>query len=317
MEQGMTGSKWLAFASAAMSLVVSSAVAQTMPEAKCTALGDIPKDERIAGCTTLLESNRYGLKAGITSHFFRARAFFDKGDFDNAIADYTEIIRLNPNNSIAYVGRGLSHHRKLELDLAIADYDHAIQISPSYRYAFLGRANTYRAKGELDRAMVDYDHAIDLDSKDARSYRNRGIAYFEFGATSKALADFDQSIALDPKDAYTALWRDLADRRGERPSRLSDAVAQLDMNKWPAPVIRLFLGQTTAGEVLVAADDANVWTKKSQTCEANFYIGELALRRSEKDEAVRLFGLVVADCPKTFFEYLTANAELRALTARP
>ena len=42
------------------------------------------------------------------------------------------------------------------------------------------------------------------------------------------------------------------------------------MTKWPAPVLRLFLGEMPAEAVLAAADDANAWTRKCQTCEGEF-----------------------------------------------
>jgi hypothetical protein len=39
------------------------------------------------------------------------------------------------------------------------------------------------------------------------------------------------------------------------PSRLSEAISNIDMTASPAPAIRLFLGQTTPAAVLAAADD--------------------------------------------------------------
>ena len=50
----------------------------------------------------------------------------DKGDFDGAIAAYTEAIRLNPQNAQSYSGRGLAYLRKGEWDKAIADFTEAI-----------------------------------------------------------------------------------------------------------------------------------------------------------------------------------------------
>jgi lipoprotein NlpI len=84
-----------------------------------------------------------------------------------------------------------------------------------------------------------------------------------------------------------------------------------------APVIRLYLGQLTPEAVLAAADDPDATTKKGQVCEANFYSGELALRQGKKDEATGLFRRATADCPKPFFEYDGANAELKALGKNP
>ena len=47
----------------------------------------------------------------------------------------------------------------------------------------------------------------------------------------------------------------------------------------------------------------------------NFFSGELALQRGDKNEAMRLFNLSVAECPKAFIEY--EGAELKALGQTP
>jgi lipoprotein NlpI len=135
------------------------------------------------------------------------------------------------------------------------------------------------------------------------------------GDLPRALADLSQANALDPKDAYNALWLDIIGQRNNVPSRLSQALATIDMTAWPAPVIRLFLGEITAVALLDAADNPDAKKKKSQVCEANFYSGQLALRTGAKGEAARLFRLAARDCPKTDVERGAANAELKALGA--
>jgi lipoprotein NlpI len=85
------------------------------------------------------------------------------------------------------------------------------------------------------------------------------------------------------------------------------------MMKWPAPVIRLFLGQTTPAEVLAAADSPDAKTRMGQVCEANFYSAELALQQGAKEESARLFRLAAAACPREFVERPAASAELNAL----
>jgi lipoprotein NlpI len=90
---------------------------------------------------------------------------------------------------------------------------------------------------------------------------------------------------------------------------------QIDMSKWPAPLVRLYLGELTPEAVLAAADDPDAATKKGRLCEANFYGGELVLQRGAKDEAKRLLQLAATNCPKSFIEYEDANAQLKALDA--
>ena len=210
-------------------------------------------------------------------------AYYDKGNFDRAIADFNDAIRVDPECAPAYNNRG------------VAFYD----------------------KGDFDRAIADCSDAIQLDPKYALAYRTRGLAYFYGGKLSKALADVSQASALDPKEAYSALWVDIVGKRNNVASRLPQAISQIDMTAWPAPVIRMYLGQMTPAAVLDAANDPDAAKKKGQVCEANFYSGELALRNGTKDKATRLFRLAASDCPKDFDEWADANQELKALGVAP
>jgi lipoprotein NlpI len=112
-------------------------------------------------------------------------------------------------------------------------------------------------------------------------------------------------------------WLHIASARNNLPSRLAEAAKQIDMTKWPAPVIRLFLGQTTPEALLATADDPDAKIRQRKVCEVNFYSAELALQRRAKDEATRLFGLAAKDCPKSFTERAAAHAEPKALGAHP
>jgi lipoprotein NlpI len=247
----------------------------------------------------------------------RGNVYLDKGDLDRAMADYTEAIGLDPKYAVAYYNRGIMYRKKGDLDRAMADYTEAIRLDPKYAHAYGSRGIVYRDKGDLDRAIADSTEAIRLDPKDASAFRVRGLANFYAGALPKAFADLDQASALDPKEAYAALWLDIVGDRSQVVSRLPQAIAQIDMTKWPAPVIRLFLGQTTPAAVLAAADDPNPTTKQGQVCEANFYSGALSLRQGAKDEALRLLQLAAGDCPRDFDEWFAAKAELKALGAAP
>jgi lipoprotein NlpI len=170
-----------------------------------------------------------------------------------------------------------------------------------------------QAKSDLNQIIVYYDSAIKHDPKDDDAYFHRGLAKFYAGAVPQALADLSQASKLDPQYAYYPLWIDIIDKRGNLPSNLPQALSKIDMTKWPAPVIRMFLGQTTPEVVLAAADDPDATTKRGQVCEANFYSGELALQQGAKEEAKRLFRLAAAGCPHEFAESPSASAELEAL----
>jgi lipoprotein NlpI len=178
-------------------------------------------------------------------------------------------------------------------------------------------SNKELSKSDLNQVISFYNTAIKHDPKDDDAYFHRGVAKYFAGALPQAMADLTQASKIDPTYAYYALWIDIVDKRNNAASRLSKTVAHLDMTKWPAPLVHMFLGETTPQAVLAAADDRDATTKAGQLCEANFYIGELALQQGDKAEAARLFKLAAAGCPNEFVEGPSANAELEAIGAIP
>ena len=69
----------------------------------------------------------------------RGAAYFDKGEYDKAIADCTEAIRLNPKDAKFYYNRGNAYGRKGEYDKAIADCTEAIRLDPKHALSYCGR----------------------------------------------------------------------------------------------------------------------------------------------------------------------------------
>jgi lipoprotein NlpI len=308
-------------------------------------------DQRLSGCTALVKSERASAQDRAASYGNRCWAYSDKGDPDRAITDCNEAIRLDPKLANAYLNRGKAYSDKDDFDRAIADYDQAIKLNPksstaynnlcdayldkgdndraitdcdeairldpTFAVAYRNRGNAYRYKGDIASAVADYNQAIELNPKFFQAYLARGLLSLDAGDLPKALADVNQAIALNPKDPYTALWLDIVNTRSNLPSRLAEATAQIDMTKWPAPVIRLYLGQMTPEAVLAAAAHRDASKQKSQVCETNFFSGELALQHGSKDEATRLFRIAEEGCPKDSFQLIAANAELKALGAQP
>jgi lipoprotein NlpI len=165
--------------------------------------------------------------------------------------------------AFAYNNPCNTYNLKGDYDRAIADCTEAIQLDPKYAFAYNNRGLVYNAKDDHDRAIADYTEAIRLDPKYALAYKNRARVNLYAGALPEAMADLNQARELDPKDAYAALWLDIVNKRSNLPSRLAEATKQIEMTKWPAPVIRLYLGQLTPEAVLAAADDPDLSTKKN------------------------------------------------------
>jgi len=103
-------------------------------------------------------------------YFGRGEKHFNERNFDEAIADFTEAIQLEPDDPSAYFGRGLSYMNKEEFDLSIADFTEAIQLEPDDSSAYFWRSFSYRNKEESNLAIADLEMAVRLDPEQ-ESYR--------------------------------------------------------------------------------------------------------------------------------------------------
>ena len=117
----------------------------------------------------------------------------------------TTIIKSNPNSpqilAIAHNNRGNAFANLLQYELAIQDYDESIKLDPNYAKAFNNRGLAYQKQGEYARAIEDFNAAIKIDSNYAVAIVNRGQAYWKKVDYPHALKDFDEAIRLQPTSA--------------------------------------------------------------------------------------------------------------------
>ena len=101
-----------------------------------------------------------------------ARAWAERGEvhrqlgkYDDAIADCTQAIQLDPNLAMAYASRGGAYRMKRDYDMAISDCTRAVQLDAANELAWYQRGESYRMKARLDKAIADFTEAIKLDAR--------------------------------------------------------------------------------------------------------------------------------------------------------
>lgn len=285
----------------------------------------VDPDAKIAGCTALLKADQETTKNRAVIYGSRGVGYYSKGDYDRAIQDTDQAIRLNPNEPSFYYTSGLAYKKKGNFDRAIQDFDEAIRLNPTFERAYYDRGNAYidkeeynRAIQDLNRAIQDYNQAIHLNSSDTAAYLNRGIAYFAQSNLTAAIADFEHTISAAPSSSAAVsaalLLHVVMKREGHDDAKqLARVAAAADLSKWPGPVLKLDLGQITASEVMAAAASGVSAWQKWQVCEANYYIGEDALLHHQRAMALAHFRAARESCPKGATDYAAAMAELKRI----
>ena len=81
----------------------------------------------------------------------------NKSDADNAIANFTQAIKLYLiSTAEAYRLRGDSYRNKSNYDRAIADCTKALELNPDFTLAYHTRWQAYEAQGDRVRGYADF-----------------------------------------------------------------------------------------------------------------------------------------------------------------
>ena len=126
----------------------------------------------------------------------RGDSYLKNGNYDQAIAEYTQAIELDPSLTSFYYNRGLAYANKADYDNAISDFSQVIKMNPKDREAYFERGYNYSMKGDLELAIADYTQVIQLDPKNAYAYNNRGLSFENLGQKEEAIKDFETVLEL-------------------------------------------------------------------------------------------------------------------------
>jgi tetratricopeptide (TPR) repeat protein len=134
-------------------------------------------------------------------YYNRGIAYRNNSNYNNAIEDYNNAINIESNNSDYYYARGLAYFYEENFLLSINDYNIAIKLNPNIATYFYNRGIVKLKLNQFNKAIEDFTKAIIIEPKVSDYYYNRGCAYGKVFEFHKAVADATKAIELDPKYA--------------------------------------------------------------------------------------------------------------------
>src|SRR5258708_24095473 len=155
----------------------------------------------------------------------RGNAWRAKGNDDRAVADYGQAAGLDPNNALAYINRAVVYEIQKQYDRAIPDYDQVIRLAPTSSAGWSGRCWSRAIVGQLEQALADCNEALRLESS-ANTLEGRAAVYCKSGLFDKAIADYDAALKTNPKLAGPLYGRGIAKvRKGDVAGGNADTAA--------------------------------------------------------------------------------------------
>lgn len=238
-----------------------------------------------------------------------------QGDATLAVTSFSAALAagdLNPTLvPAAYRGRAIAYLRQGQCKNAIGDLDEFIKQKAGDVQGLELRAAALACVGNLSAADADLSQVI-AAKPDRSSFWNRGRLRWRVKNFGAAADDFAQVVRLEPENGYAILWLELSRARGGvlDPKVGAHDVDQWGSRDWPAPLIKLFVGEAKPEDMTAAIAQGDDKTVSNRQCEANFYLAEWWLARQDPATAKPLFKAAADKCPKSFIEYDGARFEL-------
>ncbi|HOY31750.1 MAG TPA: tetratricopeptide repeat protein [Bacteroidales bacterium] len=124
------------------------------------------------------------------------------GVWKDGLTLFNDVIKKYPDSYIAYDYRGNVKKKKLkDFDGALQDYNNCLRLNPFFVQGLIDRGDVYNEFGEYNAALADLNQAIKLDSSVSIAFNNRGMSYYRFGDSVSALRDYNKALKLDPLSA--------------------------------------------------------------------------------------------------------------------
>lgn len=123
--------------------------------------------------------------------------------FSKAIEDFDMALEKGLNTDLfgIYVNRGFSFLGLGEFDNAIADFSKAIDIDPENASGYHSRARAYYHLDNFEEAINDLKKSVELNQSNPVMYYDLGMAYLRIDDISNACENFQRSCQLGNKNA--------------------------------------------------------------------------------------------------------------------
>jgi tetratricopeptide (TPR) repeat protein len=212
----------------------------------------------------LISSLANGDSRRAVNRFNEGNDYFDRGNFEQAIAMYDEAIERKPSFPEAYYNRGLAYAAGEDYGQAIVNWNQAIKLNPGLVRAYYSRGLAYYVQGNIEGAIADFDEVIDrtpeyivdrwddrVEDSDKivlehlaknpftidlpRVHAYRGLAYLANGQVILALVDLDKAIELRPSLALAYYGHGVACLEiGDYEQAVADLMTVLELDSDPA-----------------------------------------------------------------------------------
>ncbi len=264
--------------------------------------------------------------------FAQGQEEFGQRHYAEAVASFSQAIKLKPDWEEAYMRRGVAKEGQNNLYGALEDFSHAIKLNPRDAAAYERHARILEISGDFSKSVTDINEALQLRPSWDVLYFRRGVTNMILGQWDAAVSDLQTFCERRPQVgnadyAHLYLWYvaheqgKAADADQALAAYFAGQNSQVDPTSpaqaWTPEIAGFLLGKVPEDDLLAQANSTDARRNRHLHCEAWFYIGLKALVAGDKTGATTDFQNCVSNGQIHLAEHEFANAKLKEWSGNP
>jgi tetratricopeptide (TPR) repeat protein len=159
------------------------------------------------------------------AHYNLGLALAREGKTEGAVTQYSEALRITPENAQARNNLGSALFETGRVEEAILQFSEALRIDADYADAHFNLGNALAKQGKTEKAIIHFQQAVRLTPGKANFQNNLGNALAAAGSIEEAIGHFKEAVRLQPDyaEAYNNLGVALVSQ-----GKLREAVGQFN-----------------------------------------------------------------------------------------
>ena len=132
----------------------------------------------------------------------RARSFAARGQIDDALDLYGDVLRIDPDFALAYADRGTVYAMTKRFEPAMQDLERAFSLGYSDPSALSTAGTICLETAQYGKALNFYERAIAMNPDYPFTYYNRASVHLAMGNRKVGMADLEQCLRMGPEDDF-------------------------------------------------------------------------------------------------------------------
>ncbi len=166
-------------------------------------------EDGVVACSKAIKTGGLSARTLAITYSNRGNSFYDLGQLDRAITDYTTALSLIPDDPVTYSNRAAAYTDQGSYESALADLDKAVALDRTNATVWGNRCWVRAILEQFEEAIADCGQALRLAPTDPMVLASRAYARLASGDPKSALDDANEAVRYGDGVWQTHFYRGL------------------------------------------------------------------------------------------------------------